>query len=302
MSPESPSTAPPPAADPLPGTVDSFGGRQVHWVHTPGTAPPVVLLGGCGVFYYAWDDVVARLPGVETARLDRPGLAGTRWPGVLPRLDDEVATLADLIRRLGAPAVVVGHSMGGPHAEALARLHPDLVAGLVLVDSSVEWKRQRPGPQALWLAAARATHRALGIKPLQPLGSLGDRILTANQSRRRRLLEATSPLAKRLFRDPEAAAAIIAEQAAYGQQIQDLADLREQHPFPPVAVVVLTAAGDGGRQWVEDQRRLATLLGGRQVVSQESRHLMMLDQPDLVAEAVTSVRGPGVGDQGGSHD
>lgn len=271
-------------------------------MHSFGTAPPVVMLGGCGVFYYAWDDVVARLPGVEVARLDRPGTAGTPWPGVLPRLRDEVATLAGLVDRLGAPAVVVGHSMAGLHGEALARLHPDLVAGLVLVDSSVEWKRQRPGPQALWLGAARASQHALSVKPLQPLGSLGDRILTANQSKRQRLLQPTSALAKRLFRDPEAIAAIIAEQAAYGQQVMDLADLRVRHPFPQVAVVVLTAAADGGRQWVEDQRRLATLLSGRQVVSHESRHLMMLDQPDLVVEAVTSVRRHGVADQRGSDD
>jgi pimeloyl-ACP methyl ester carboxylesterase len=276
----------------LPGTVDSFGGRDVHWVHQAGSRPPVVLLGGCGVPYYVWDPVVAGLPAVELARLDRPGVGGTRWPGVLPTLAAEVATLADLIGRLDSPAVVVGHSMAGLHAEALARTHPELVSGLVLVDSSVEWKRKAPGPEALWLAAARATRAAMALRPLRPLGSLADRVLTARQSNQRSLLGPASDLAREVFRDPEAAASVIAEQAAYGRQVQDLARLRETRPFPQVEVVVLTATGDGGAQWAEDQRRLADLLGGQQVVVPESRHLMMIDQPDLVVEAVRSLRTP----------
>lgn len=284
---------------PLPGVVDSFGGREVHWVHQVGSKPPVVLLGGCGVAYYAWDAVVDQLPGVELARLDRPGLGGTPWPGVLPRLAAEVATVADLVRQLGGPAVLVGHSMAGFHVEALARQHPELVAGLVLVDSSVEWKVKGPGPEAFWLAAARSTRSAMTVPPLRHLGSLADRVLTATQSSRRRLLDPTSDEAKEVFRHPEAAASVIAEQAAYGRQVQDLARLREALSFPDVPVVVLTAAADGGSPWVEDQRLLAELLGGRQVVSEQSRHLMMIDRPELISDAISSVRGtsaePGVG-------
>jgi pimeloyl-ACP methyl ester carboxylesterase len=56
--------------------------------------------------------------------------------------------------------------------------------------------------------------------------------------------------------------------------------------------VVLTAAGDGGRSWVADQRRLAELLSARQVVRDDSRHLMMLDRPDVVADALRSLITP----------
>jgi pimeloyl-ACP methyl ester carboxylesterase len=137
----------------------------------------------------------------------------------------------------------------------------------------------------------------LAVPPLQPLGSLADRILTATQSSRG-LFDPRSEQSKQAFRDPAAVASVIAEQAAYGQQVQDLAELRERLPFPEIEVVVLTAAGDGGRQWVADQARLARLLRGRQVVSQQSRHLMMIDQPDLVHEAVTSVRQQGAPSDG----
>lgn len=272
----------------IPGVVESLGGRAVHWVRQPGGAPAVVLLGGCGVPYYAWDKVVAQLGGAEVVRLDRPGLVATAWPGVLPRLTDEVATLAELIAKSGGPAVVVAHSMAGLHAEALARSHPDLVAGLVLVDSSVETSPKRPGSRLVWLGIARLVRVLMGVPVLRPLGSLADRVLVAAQSRQR-VFGHTPAIAKQVFRSGDATASVIAEQGAYSQQVFDLAELRTAAPLPPVVVVVLTA-GQGGEQWVTDQSRLAQLLKGRQVVVQDSRHLIMIDRPDLVADAVRAVR------------
>ena len=41
--------------------------------------------------------------------------------------------------------------------------------------------------------------------------------------------------------------------------------------------------------WVRKQRVLAHRVGGRQVVVDQSRHLMMVDRPDAVAEAVVGL-------------
>jgi pimeloyl-ACP methyl ester carboxylesterase len=275
--------------DDLPGLVDRFGDREVHWVHQPGGKPAVLLLGGCGVPFYSWDLVVALLADCELALLDRPGLVATPWPGTLPRLAEEVETLADLIRRVRGPVVVVAHSMAGLHAEGLARLHPDLVAGLVLVDSSVEWEPKPPRNQTAWLTLARAVHGGMRVPALRLIGSVADRLLVAAQSSRG-LFYQTPTLAKSVFRSREAAASVLAEQASYDQQIWDLNQLRQQTSLRPTPVVVLTAATDGGKNWVSDQHRLAELLHGRQVVVEDSRHLMMLDRPAVVADAVRSVR------------
>ena len=56
---------------------------------------------------------------------------------------------ADLVARfirevVGSPGVLVGNSMGGMVSLLLAAAHPELVAGLVLIDPSIPVPRQRP--------------------------------------------------------------------------------------------------------------------------------------------------------------
>jgi pimeloyl-ACP methyl ester carboxylesterase len=57
------------------------------------------------------------------------------------RLEDVAEDAAVLVEQLGVgPVVSVGYSMGGPLSLLLARQHPDLVAGLVLEATSLEWR------------------------------------------------------------------------------------------------------------------------------------------------------------------
>jgi pimeloyl-ACP methyl ester carboxylesterase len=283
------------AALPADGTAQ-LGGVAVHLVTQPGLSRPVVLLGGCGVPSYSWDEVVELLADCWVVRLDRPGLVRTPWPGTLPELSTEVATLADLGAQLGEPMVLVAHSMAGLHVEALARQYPELVAALVLVDGSVTWSPKRPPADTAWLRVAQGVRRAMRLSPLRPLGSLTDRVLVATQSNRR-LSDELSPVAKAIFRDPDAVASVVAEQAAYAKQVWALAELRRTTSWPAPPTVVLTAAGDGGPRWVADQARLARLLAARHVVRDDSRHLMMIDRPEVVADAIRAVLG-----EDGQHD
>nr|WP_241747876.1 alpha/beta hydrolase [Microbacterium aquimaris] len=72
-------------------------------------------------------------------------------------IDDLAADAARAIDALGGPMVVLGHSMGGYIAQALARAHPEKVAGLILVATSPGGPRATPVPDETtraWLAAA----------------------------------------------------------------------------------------------------------------------------------------------------
>lgn len=272
--------------------VTDLGGRSVHLLVQAGNGPPVVLLGGCAVPSYAFREVLHRLPGRWAVALDRPGMVQTPWPGTLPSLAEEVATLADLLQRLGEPAVLVAHSMAGPHAEAVIREHPGTVRGLVLIDASVETDPRRPAPGGPWLAVSRAVRRATVLPPLAMLGSFVERLMVSGQSTRHGLGEAKPDLVREIYRRPDTLAAVVAEQAAYAGQLWDLQARLRSGPWPGTPSVVLTAGDGASARWVADQRRLAERVGGRQVLVEGSRHLMMVDRPDVVVDAVTALSGP----------
>ena len=267
----------------------SFGGRVVHLISQPGVGPPVVLLGGCGVPSYDWELVVDLLPDLALIRVDRPGLMGGRWPDELPRLAAEVATLEALLVTVG-PAVVVAHSMAALHAEALVRLRPDLVVGLVLADGSVEWAPRRPRPRLGWLGLAKLVRQAMRVRPLRVAGSFAQRLLFAAQSHHG-FFDPVRPLARRTFREPDTIASVLAEQAAYPEQAWDLARLRDTHHWPDTPTIVLTAAARKAASWITDQARLAAILNARHIVVEDSHHLIMIDRPDVVAGAVRALRG-----------
>jgi len=270
--------------------VTSLGGRFVHLEVLPGPedrpGTPVLLLPGCAVPSYAFRPVEAALAGRWLVALDRPGMVETPWPGRLPTLAEEVATLLELCEAVGAPPVVVAHSMAGPHVEALVRQHPGSVSGLVLLDASIEVDAQRPSAafDRAWLAASRVTLEGSRLPPFAVAAALSTRVAVWSQSQRLRINYSRPPGTEELFRRPDTLASLVAEQAAYGDQLADLQDLLGTTTWPGTPSVVLTAGTRGG--WVRKQRVLAHRIGARQVVVDDSRHLMMVDRPDAVADAV----------------
>lgn len=91
--------------------------------------------------------------GYRVLAIDHRGHGRGLRPLVPFRLADCAADAAAVLRALdGAPAVVVGYSMGGAVAQLVARDHPDVVGGLVLSGTAQHW--QDP--------ASRRTFRTMG--------------------------------------------------------------------------------------------------------------------------------------------
>ncbi|MET0781890.1 MAG: alpha/beta hydrolase [Microbacterium sp.] len=136
------------------GAVDIGDGREIYLeCHGIGT-PTVVLVSGLGDGAEVWstvpDQVEPTSPTVygdvasftRVCAYDRPGTSGGRSTEVLQPTSAQ--TSADDLERLltasgeSGPFVLVGHSYGGPIIRVFAGDHPDLVAGLVLVDALSE--------------------------------------------------------------------------------------------------------------------------------------------------------------------
>jgi pimeloyl-ACP methyl ester carboxylesterase len=123
-----------------------------HHRHADPAAPNVLLLHGWTAssdlqFFTAYEALAAH---VSFVGIDHRGHGrGLRSP--MPfRLEDAADDAAAVIRELATgPVVAVGYSMGGPISLHLARRHPDLVRGLVVQATALEWTTTRR-ERTLW--------------------------------------------------------------------------------------------------------------------------------------------------------
>jgi pimeloyl-ACP methyl ester carboxylesterase len=268
------------ATSPLTGMVDIGSGRSVY-VECSGTgSPTVVLVSGSRNAHDAWGSLPkpsatdlrpgtlepsssAVFPRVVTftrvCAYDRPGtmrLDGTQAPSTLvpqpTTAQDGVADLHAWLTAAGIPGpyVLAAHSWGGMVATLFASTYPDEVAGLVLVD---------PGSPFLQTSLTPAEW------------------------------ETFVGLAKSLV-------------DGSGTEVPDYAAsvdvMRAAPSVPPVPVIVLTSDqpfdfGAGGAQtwpaWGSAQARLAELLHADHITGTNSGHLIPIERPTLVIDAIREV-------------
>jgi pimeloyl-ACP methyl ester carboxylesterase len=192
--PASTGPAPPPASFAAPwggqGFLSDLGG-PVHWVDFGGpsgsSAPPLVLVHGLGGSHLDWVGIAPALAADRRIlALDLAGFGLTPAAGRLATAAASAGLLGRFVREIaGAPAVLVGNSMGGMVSVLAAHADPAAVAGLVLVDAPVPaggpwaWPDQRlaadlalyatPGAGELYLWSARWR-----LTPRQQVGRILD--------------------------------------------------------------------------------------------------------------------------------
>ena len=135
------------------GHVSDLDG-PVHWVDfggpRDGTDPraPVVLVHGLGGSHLNWLRIAPELTrDRRVVAIDLAGFGLTPAAGRSTSVRANTLLLARFIEEVvGAPAVVVGNSMGGMIVALLAVDRPDLVAGLGLIDASLPLLRLRHDP------------------------------------------------------------------------------------------------------------------------------------------------------------
>jgi len=115
-------------------------GISLNYAAGSGDQPPVVLLHGVTRRWQDWLTLVPALtPQWRVFALDFRGHGrSSRVPGQY-RIADYVPDVIDFLRRsLDQPAIVIGHSLGGNVAAAVAAEAPDRVRALVLEDPPLE--------------------------------------------------------------------------------------------------------------------------------------------------------------------
>jgi pimeloyl-ACP methyl ester carboxylesterase len=296
----------------LPGDLVTVDGDQLHVV-AEGTGTPVLLSAGLGGAWFDWIPVMELLRRRHRViAFDRPGLGGSPPSPGHRTLRREADLLAALARWAGGPVIVVAHSLAGLHAEAFARLCPERVRGLVLVDPSVE-PRRSPFARTLTRLTPLA-HLTGAVADLTCVTRLaGPRIRGVVMRRICERGDVAPPEYVRAFfsrpthacfsrpihsgRPPGCArghvlGALIAEELEYRQIAADLLTLRNHRPFPAVPLRVITALGRVRLpdDWRQAHAALAAMSPrGRQVVLPGVGHMVQIDRPEAIAEAVTEL-------------
>jgi pimeloyl-ACP methyl ester carboxylesterase len=274
------------------------GSRVLRWVEAGSGSPAVVLDAGLGEpGSLAWAGVLPAVAGhTRVIAYDRAG-TGASDPVSPLTLDGEIGDLAALVSEAaGGCCVLAGHSWGGLLAQLAAFRHPDLVAGLVLVDpadeeilAAIPWvmRAAMSAPGNVALLAYR-----LGLLGRVIRGAFGPfaRRLTADPHLQSLILDAyascyTKRTQVRMLRD---------ENRLSSTAIADIRQTRSASALPDVPVVVLSATkglpkGIRGR-WTKRQASLtATAAGGEHIIAAGTGHAIHQERPEQVTTAILRV-------------
>jgi (E)-2-((N-methylformamido)methylene)succinate hydrolase len=240
-----------------------------------GAGRPAVLIHGVGNSLEAWDGVVARLR--DRFRLLRYDLRGhgesERVPGPysIEDFSDDLLALLDALKMERCD--VAGFSLGGLVAQAFALRHPERVRKLALIST---------------VAGRTETEKA---RVLERLDIVADGIPGDHFNRS----------VERWFTDEFRAAnpAVIEDYAARNRQndpacyaaayrVLALTDLADQLPRIGAETLIMTGENDIG-----SNPRMARLMheriaGSRLHILPRLRHSILIEAPDLVADALGS--------------
>lgn len=282
------------------GQLVDIGGYRLH-LHCLGEGEPVVVFEAA-VFSpgLTWDLIQPGVAKTTTACVyDRAGV-GWSEPGPKPRT---VAIMAEelhaLLTQAGIPGpyVLVGYSSGGWQARYFAHVYPQELAGMVMVDSAHEDQLNKlgaggPPPSAMVFPLIPAAVRS-GIPALfyQFFPVPGSKYLDRDSVRTFQAL---------LTSEEKYAEAIAAEM---GLVWENMAAVRTAgiRSFGDIPLVVLAHDGlevipgielspEANQLWLQLQSELAGLSSrGKLVITRESGHDILFEQPDLVIGAIEEV-------------
>ena len=298
---------------PPPGRMIDVGDHRLH-IHTLGQGSPVVVLeAGIAATSVSWRLVQDRIAAfTAVCSYDRAGLGYSESAHRPPTIANILSDLDTLLARAGVqgPIVLVGHSFGGLAALEYACRTPSRVAGLVLVDplAASEWCPLRPESKAMLDRGTRLARRGawvarLGIVRLsldllragsRRIPKLAARVSSGSGSQLterlvgevRKLPPELWPVIQSHWCQPKSFLAMaghleaLPANAAACKPDCDLGDL---------AITVLSGANSAADRVNEHQAMAGRSTRGKLIVAQNSGHWIQLDEPELVAAAVSEI-------------
>lgn len=285
--------APGPNHPPPLGKLVDVGGYRVH-LYCTGTGSPTVMIVGGG-FSFDWGLVQPQV--AKFTRICTYDPSGTVWSDPFPlalsqqfpTCSQRVEELHGLVRNASTegPYVLVGFSIGGLYARFYAHNYPKEVAGMVIVDHAFI----NPGEEL-----PRQAHSSSPEKPLSPaqldsppvlisktpitLGIEDDQNfnkLPQTDQALHRWAMSTHPLRP------------TAEAAAECFSAIDKATQENPHPLDGMPLVVISTNNDSPNYRNLQMELLSLSRNSRHLIAEDSSHMVIIDQPAIVVQAIREV-------------
>ena len=285
---------------PPPGQIVDVDGQHIHVVDE-GVGRPLLLMAAMGSNWFDLDHLAARLVerGWRVIRFDRPGygLSEQLPRGRVLTLALEVSWMTGVLDalRIAEPVTIVGHSVASLYVEAFARVHPSRTAAVAMLDGSYVLLPWRVVPLGVRIDNAhKMIDTARGVTERFRFPRRGfSRVRTVVLPRPPEgFYDHEHYWAARVFGNWPMLLATMVENAAFPAINASLRRMRKSHPMPRVPVIVVAAlSGPKAWQsfWLWKQARYARMLGGR-LVPIVSRHFVVLEVPDEIADAIDELR------------
>ena len=288
-----------------------IGGRGLHLNLTPATSGPAVILeAGLAATSLSWALVQPAIG--EFARVvsyDRAGLGESDDATLPATAPNAVQDLHLLLERAGIPGpyILVGHSFGGLIVRLFQQLHPDLVAGLVLVDPVVrsQWRDPDERHRLMLARGVQLSRRGaflarIGVVrfALQRLTSGSHKVpgfmgrLFAGQASgvANRLVGEVRKIPRELW---PAIAAHWSEERSFRMMAEYLENLPvscgqldEAPTLGDLPITVLSSANASADALAEHRHEAGLSTRGEHLVVPDTGHWINLDAPEAIVEAV----------------
>ena len=277
-------------------------------------SPTVVLEAGIAASSLSWSHVQPRVAAfARTYSYDRAGLA---WSDACSKPVTAASCADDLHALLTAakiegPCVLVGHSYGAFVLHVYASRHPENVSGLVLVDPIYpeEWLKlprrgrwrlkggvffsrvgallARTGVVRACLALLARGSTGVPRRVARIFGSEAAKVLNRLVGEVQKLPVETWPAVQAHWSEPKCFTSMAEHLAGLRKSAAEVAACGDLPRHLPL--VILSAATQSEAYRLEHARMAARSAHGRQVVATGSGHWILLDEPELVVDAIRHV-------------
>ena len=278
---------------PADGRFIDVPGARLHFVErgaNNGGGAPIVMIHGLGGqlrnFSYS---LAHRLSDRRLVLVDRPGSGYSRSRPM--GIADQAKAIATLIARLGLQRpLVVGHSLGGAVALALALNHPSRVGALALVAPLTQVQPEVP-------AAFEGLARLPAAARLPFAWMLGTPMAKLTGRRTLEQVFAPEPVPDDF---PVRGGALLASRPAnidaasfeLGRANEDMAALVPRYAELKLPVGILFARGDNVLSADLHGRPTAAAIAGARLEMMEGGHMTPITQPERVATFIREVASP----------